>query len=195
MQNSQGTLPARWNTQQLVTMAFMAAISTVLSFIEIPLFPAAPFLKYDPSFVPAVMGAFAFGPLAGCIISFVSVIAHVFITSNIWGGVMTIICACAYLVPLGLAGKTKNASGHIPTVKLIVGFFVGSLAMIIVALLSNLVVTPIYTGAPLQSIIAMIIPILLPFNIAKVLLNSIISALVYKSIAVVLHKYSSRSRA
>ena len=65
--------------------------------------------------------------------------------------------------------------------------------MIIVALLGNLVVTPIYTGAPLQSIIAMIIPILLPFNIAKVLLNSIISALVYKSIAVLLHKYSSRN--
>lgn len=193
MQTSQGTLPARWNTQQLVTMAFMAAISTVLSFIEIPLFPAAPFLKYDPSFVPAIMGAFAFGPLAGCIISFVSVIAHVFITSNIWGGIMTIACACAYLVPLGLAGKTRNSNGHISTVRLIVGFSIGSLAMIIVALLGNLVVTPIYTGAPLQSIIAMIIPILLPFNIAKVLLNSIISALVYKSIAVLLHKYSSRN--
>ena len=43
----------RWSTRQLVTMALMCAIAALFSFIQIPLLPAAPFLTYDPSLMPA----------------------------------------------------------------------------------------------------------------------------------------------
>lgn len=33
----------RWSTRQLVTMALMCAIAALLSFVQIPILPAAPF--------------------------------------------------------------------------------------------------------------------------------------------------------
>ena len=55
----------RWSTRQLVTMALMCAIAALLSFVQIPILPAAPFLTYDPSLMPAMVCGFAFGPGAG----------------------------------------------------------------------------------------------------------------------------------
>ena len=62
---------SRWSTRQLVTMALFCALATVLSFIEFPIFPAAPFLKYDASFVPIMVGGFAYGAGPGIIIGMV----------------------------------------------------------------------------------------------------------------------------
>ena len=44
---------AAWSTRKLVLLALFTALSLILSFIEAPIFPAAPFLKYDPSAVIA----------------------------------------------------------------------------------------------------------------------------------------------
>ena len=43
-----------WSTRQLVTMALMCAIAALLSFVQIPILPAAPFLTYDPSLMPSM---------------------------------------------------------------------------------------------------------------------------------------------
>ena len=51
-----------WSTRQLVTLALLTAIAILLSFVEFPIFPAAPFLKYDASFVPIMVAGFAYGP-------------------------------------------------------------------------------------------------------------------------------------
>ena len=59
----------RWSTRQLVTMALMCAIAALFSFIQIPLLPAAPFLTYDPSLMPAMVCGFAFGPGAGFVVA------------------------------------------------------------------------------------------------------------------------------
>ena len=53
-------------TQRLTRMALLAAVSIVcILLIQIPIIPAAPFLKYDMADVPILMGAFMLGPLAG----------------------------------------------------------------------------------------------------------------------------------
>ncbi|MBR2790583.1 MAG: ECF transporter S component, partial [Eggerthellaceae bacterium] len=54
---------------------------------------------------------------------------------------------------------------------------------VICALLGNLVITPWYTGMPLQAIIDLILPVLLPFNALKAVLNAIITAVVYKAVS------------
>ena len=55
----------RWSTRQLVTMALLCAIAILLSFVEFPIFPAAPYLKYDASFVAVMVAGFAYGPASG----------------------------------------------------------------------------------------------------------------------------------
>ena len=48
---------------------------------------------------------------------------------------------------------------------------------------ANIVITPIYMGAPRDAVIAMIVPTLLPFNVLKIALNCVITAFVYKPIS------------
>ena len=54
----------RWDTRQLTAMSLLCAIGVLLSFIEFPLLPAAPFLKFDASIMPAMVCGFAYGPAA-----------------------------------------------------------------------------------------------------------------------------------
>ena len=49
-------------------------------------------------------------------------------------------------------------------------------------ILANLVITPIFMGAPTQTVIDMIVPALLPFNIVKIAINCVVTAAVYKPI-------------
>lgn len=169
---------SHWSTRQLVTMALFCALATVLSFIEFPIFPAAPFLKYDASFVPIMVGGFAYGPGPGIIIGMVTALLHGIITGNIAGAIMNILVVVGYVLPAALIyRKIHRRRGAV------IGLIVGSIVSIGMAILGNLVVTPIYTGTPLESIIAMILPILLPFNALKALINSLITLLCYKSIS------------
>ena len=169
---------ARWSTRQLVTMALFCALATVLSFIEFPIFPAAPFLKYDASFVPTMVGGFAYGAGPGIIIGVVTALLHGIISGNLAGAVMNILVVVGYVLPAALIyRKVHRRRGAI------IGLVVGSVVSIGMAILGNLVITPLYTGTPLESIIAMILPILLPFNALKALINSLITLLCYKSIS------------
>ena len=58
--------------RKLVTMAMLAALSIVLVYvIHFPIFPAASFLEYDPADIPILIGTFAYGPLAGVLLTVV----------------------------------------------------------------------------------------------------------------------------
>ena len=57
-------------TQKLAVMAMLTAIGAVLiTLVHFPLFPAAAFLQYDPADVAILVGAFAYGPVPGIIIT------------------------------------------------------------------------------------------------------------------------------
>ncbi len=44
------------------------------------------------------------------------------------------------------------------------------------AILGNLVVTPLYSGMSVDDVAALIVPVLLPFNGLKVLINAIVAS-------------------
>ncbi|NLN97988.1 MAG: ECF transporter S component, partial [Eubacteriaceae bacterium] len=51
-------------TKRLTEMAVLAAMSIILvATIHFPIFPAAPFLEYDPADIPIFIGTFMFGPI------------------------------------------------------------------------------------------------------------------------------------
>ena len=43
----------------------------------------------------------------------------------------------------------------------------------------NLIVTPLYTGVPVETVAGMIVPIILPFNLMKFTINSVVVGLVF----------------
>lgn len=168
----------RWSTRQLVTMALLCAIAILLSFVEFPIFPAAPYLKYDASFVAIMIAGFAYGPAAGVSVGTVAWAVHCAMTGDPWGFLMTIIVMLGFVLPATLIYKRHHTFKGA-----IVGLIVGVVVSIICAILGNLVITPIYTGMPREAIIDLILPVLLPFNALKAVLNAIITAVVYKAVS------------
>lgn len=177
-QTQQFTNTNQWNTKQLVTMALMCAIGVALTFIEIPIFPAAPWLKYDPAAVPALICGFAFGPASGIAVGFIGAVAHGLLFGDVPGAFMNILVTVGCVLPSALIYK------RIHTLKgAFLGLATGIICSIALAVLGNLLVTPTFYGMPLDAVIAMIIPILLPFNALKAVLNAALTLVIYKSIS------------
>ncbi len=168
---------SRWRTRQLTTMAVLVAVGTIISFIDIPIIPGVDFLKYDPSSVAMLIGAFLYGPLAGAVIGTLIALIHGS-TAGVWGVVMNVIAMVAMGVPAGLIYQHRKTRKNA-----VVALVVASVVMIVVNLLANLVVTPIYTGMPVEAVVGLILPALLPFNALKAALNSVFTLLVYKSVS------------
>lgn len=166
-----------WSTKQLVVMALLTAIALLLSFFpEFPIFPAAPYLKYDASFVPIMVVAFAYGPGAGMSVGIVAWTIHCFITGDLIGWCMTMLVLMCFMIPAALIYKNNR------TMKgAILGLAVGFIASVAGAIVGNLIFTPMY-GTPFDVVLTLVVPVLLPFNVLKAALNSVLTLVVYKSI-------------
>ena len=152
-------------TRFLVQMAVLAAMSVLLVYlIHFPIFPAAPFLEYDPADIPILIGTFMFGPVGGLIITAVACVAtgsFVLVAGNIYK-------------------KNRTRKGAV------IALVAGALTMTITMVLWNIVMTPIFMGTPREAVLAMILPVILPFNLIKAGANAVITFFVYKSVSKVL---------
>ncbi len=170
-------------------MAMLTALSIVLvTNIHLPLIPAAPFLEYDPADIPVLICAIMFGPVSGiitllavCIIQAITVSA----SSGIIGFFMHFIASSVLvLVASGIYSRKKT------TASLILGLVAGSLAMTVVMIPLNLIFTGIFMGAGTQTVINMLVPAIIPFNLLKAGINSAITFAVYTPVAHILKKYT-----
>jgi riboflavin transporter FmnP len=168
----------RWDTRQLVSMALLCAIGVILSFIEFPLLPGVPWLKYDASAMPAMVSGLAWGPVAGISVGVIGAIIHGILFADFAGAIMNILVVVCYVLPAALIyKKMRSWKGAV------VALAVGCITSTIGALLGNLVITPLYFGMPFEAVVQMIIPVLTPFNLIKAVLNSVLTIIIYKSIS------------
>ena len=66
--------------RNLVVAGMLSAVAFILMFFDFPLPMLIPsFIKMDFSDLPALLGAFALGPVYGVIISFLKNVLHIFI--------------------------------------------------------------------------------------------------------------------
>lgn len=168
----------RWTTRQLVTMALLAAIGALLSFVEFPLFPAVPFLKYDASIVCCMVGGFAFGPGAGVAIGIVEVVIHGIIMADLPGSAMNALVTVGFVLPAALMYARHRDFRHAT-----IGLVLGIICAIIMAIAGDLLIMPAYMGVPVNAVLELLIPAILPFNLIKHVLNAVITLAVYKSIS------------
>ena len=172
----------KMSTRVMVSLAMLGAISIVLvSAIHFPLIPAAAFLEYDPADIPILIGAFAFGPVAGLLLAIiVSIIQGLTVSavSGVIGIVMHIFAtgACAFVA--GSIYK-KNKTRKNAVLALVVGALVQTVAMVIM----NMIFTPLFMNIPLDKVIPMLVPIIIPFNLLKAGINGTMTFLLYKSIS------------
>ncbi|MCL1846402.1 MAG: ECF transporter S component [Coriobacteriia bacterium] len=175
----------RWSARQLAIMAIFIALGALFGFIPIPIFPpAASFgITYDPANVPAMLGGFAYGAGAGSIIGILSAVVHGLLVGDIVGTCMNIVAVVGFVVPAALICRKSRSN-----VRLIVALVVGSLVSVALIIPANLIVWPNFYGIPFDVTLTFVVPLMLPFNLLKVLLNSILSFILYKS----LHKLLER---
>ncbi|WP_288736194.1 ECF transporter S component [uncultured Enorma sp.] len=152
------------NTGKIALTALFTAASLILSFIQIPIFPAAPWLMYDPSGIVCLIAALAFGPKLGAAVAIISWLPRVFLDP--FGAPMGMVSTCALIIPAALIyARRRTRAGSIA------GMVVGAVLSVIVSCALNLVVTPLYTAVTVADVAAMILPILLPFNALKMVIN------------------------
>lgn len=185
-------------TRKMVCTSLLSAMAAVLMYIDtsVPVFPV--FLKLDISDLPALIGAFSFGPGAGVLIEAVKNVIHSLSTST--GGVGEVanfVMGSALVIPAGLLysrRRTKRTA--------VVAMVIGTIAMSIMAAGTNLfVLLPFYSRfVPLERIIELsssIIPMIddvpsliiygvVPFNLFKGSVVSFVTLLLYKRIGEVL---------
>lgn len=152
------------NTKKIALAALFTAASLILSFIQIPIFPAAPWLMYDPSGIVCLIAALAFGPKLGATVAIISWLPRV--PLDPFGAPMGMASTCALIIPAALVyarSRTRAAS--------IAGMVAGAVLSVAVTCALNLVVTPLYTAVTMMDVVAMILPILLPFNALKMAIN------------------------
>lgn len=168
-------------TKKLTTMAMLAALSIVLvTFIHFPLFPAAAFLEYDPADIPIFIGTFLFGPLAGLSLTFVVAVIQGLTVSaggQVIGIIMHILATGSFALLAGnLYKRYHTRKGAL------LALASGVLSMTVVMALCNLILTPIYMGTPVEAVLSMLVPVIIPFNLLKAGINGIITYFVYKPI-------------
>lgn len=168
----------KWGTRQLVTMALLCAIGVLLSFIEFPLIPGVTWLKYDASAMPAIVCGFAFGAGGGLAVGIAGAIIHGILMADFSGAVMNILVVIGFVVPASLIYRQGRTFP-----RAIIGLIASVVCAVIMAIVGNLVITPAYLGVPMDAVIAMILPILVPFNLAKGIINAVLTLAVYKSIS------------
>ncbi len=175
------------NTKRLVNMGVLIALSVVLVYlIRFPLFPAAPFLEYDPADIPIIFAAFAFGPLAGFVVTVIaSIIQGITVSSasGVIGIVMHILATGSFVIVAGNIYKYhKTRKGAI------IALIFGVLTMTVTMVIWNIIFTPIFLGAPLEAVLGMLVPIIIPFNLIKASVNGFITLLVYKRFRNFIHQ-------
>jgi len=194
----------------IAKVGVLSALAAAIMFIETPLPFMPPFLKLDLSEIIALLGAFALGPLAGMTIELIKNLVHLPFT--ITGGVgelANFIVGCALVVPAAWIYKRNK------TIKTAIkGLVIGSLCMVVLASLVNyFVMIPLYVeifakrfsitaDQSLQNIIQMsaeenqgiadlntlILFGIVPFNIIKVIIVSLLTFVTYKRVSPLLHR-------
>jgi len=182
-------------TRKVTMIGMLSAIAFILMYLQfnVPLMPS--FIAMDFSELPALIGAFALGPVEGVIICLVKNVLHLMRTST--GGVgelSNFLIGATFVFPAGLIyRKRNNKKGAL------IGSLIGAVLMSLLSIVTNyFIVYPIYTNfMPMEAIIGAyqainpkadtllkcLIMFNVPFTFIKGMLSVVITFLVYKRLS------------
>lgn len=135
------------------------------------------FLTFDFKDVVIAVVSFLFGPLYGVATAGTVALLELVTVSEtgIYGLIMNFCSSAAFAFTCGIIYKYKrNFSGAIFAASATV------IAVTVVMMLANILVTPYYMGVKTQVVVGMIPTLLLPFNLCKATMNAAITLIIYK---------------
>ena len=185
--------------RKLTGTAMLGAVAAVLMFIDfsVPIMPS--FIKMDVSELPALIAAFAYGPLGGAVVCLIKNLLNLLRTSTAGvGELCNFMLGVCFVLPAGLIYRHKKSR-----VTAAVGALVGAACMAVLSVPVNYFITyPVYANfMPLEAIIGMyqaifpgvdgllqcLVVFNLPFTFVKGLIDAALTFAVYKPLSPILH--------
>ena len=166
-----------YDTKRLTGVAAFSALAFGVSLItNIPV----GFLTFDAKDAIITIASFIYGPVSAVFMSFVTALLEMLTVGNTgpYGALMDFLSTLSFTFTASLIYHyNRKLSGAIISLASASVFYVG------VMMAANLVITPLYMGVNVAAVKALIPTMLLPFNIAKALMNSALVMLIYKHIS------------
>lgn len=178
-------------TNKMIKISLLSAIAVILMYVDVPVIPPFPWLKMDLSDVPALIGAFGFGPIAGVIIELFKNILYILIKGSGTGFVgetANFLIGSALVLPAGIIYHRNKSKKNA-----ILGMALGAISIEIVGILANVYfLLPAYGMHMSQAELIKYVTVgLLPLNGAKAMIVSIITYFLYKRVSVSIFKVES----
>ncbi|GMA99055.1 ECF transporter S component [Pelosinus sp. IPA-1] len=189
-----------YNTRYITKVGILSAIAVILMFFEVPLPMMPSFLKLDASELPAILGAFLLGPIAGVGIELIKNLIHGANSQTMGiGEVANFLVGVSFILPASYLYQRYNSPNGA-----IIALGVGTISMMFSAsLLNYFILLPLYQAVlhfPLEQIISLgtvanpqimdlksfITMAIAPFNLIKGIVISIFTMMIYKKIFPVL---------
>lgn len=187
------------NVKKIALIGMLGALGGLLMLIKTPLPFMPPFMDFDLASLPEIIGGFALGPVSAVVIIIVKIllkIAFLGTSTAFTGEVQNVLVSMAYVLPaVILYHKNKSKSTAIK------GMILGVVCCVVVATLTNVyIMVPLYAklyfNAPTQAIVDMchaVCPLIndiwtmaifgiVPFNIIKFGVTSVVTYIIYKKI-------------
>ena len=188
----------KFSTRVLAGVGMLSAVAAVLQYLEIPIFLMPSFIKFDFSDLPALIGAFAYGPVAGVLIELVKNLLHCAVSQSATvGELANFILGASFCLVAGLVYKKKKTKKNA-----LIGGILGAIVMGAISIPSNyFVVYPFYYNfMPEETVLAayqLLLPGMksvfesllvfnLPFTVVKGLLCVAITMFIYKPLSRIL---------
>ena len=179
-------------------------------FIEIPLFFAPSFYEIDLSEIPIMICTFYLGPVAGVVAELLKIIVKLAFkgtTTAFVGDFANFVVGCSFVLPASCIYHLKKSKKSA-----LWGMVAGTAVMTVFGSLFNAVyLLPAFSklfGLPLDAIIAMggevnsainsvstlVLFAVVPFNLLKGIIITVVTMLLYKRVSPLLHKGDERLR-
>lgn len=176
------------NTNKFIKLALLSAIAVILMYVDFPVIPIFPWLKIDLSDVPALMGAFAFGPLSGVVIELMKNLLILIVKGTgtaFVGEFANFLIGVSLVWPAAVIYKRNKTKKNA-----VLGMVVGTIAMEILGILANVyILLPAYGMAMSKAELMHYVTVgLIPFNGIKAVLVCGLTYVLYKKVSVSVFK-------
>ena len=198
------------DTHYITYTGILSAIAGVLMLFEIPLFFAPGFYKMDLSELPVLICTFYLGPVAGVVSELLKVVLKLILkgtTTAFVGDFANFAVGCSFVLPASVLYHSQPSRK-----RAILGLAVGTLVMTVFGSAFNAIyLLPKFSalfGMPLDAIVAMgtkvngainsvstlVLFAVVPFNLLKGVVVSLLTMLLYKRISPLLHLGDDRKK-
>lgn len=183
----------KFNTRTLTKVSLLSCFAFIMMILDFPigaLFPV--WLKFDFSDVPALIGSFAMGPVAGMIIELIKNLLKIAFKGTQTGGIgelANFIVGTSFVFTAGYIYSNKKTLK-----RAVMGMAAGTIAMVVIGALANyFVMLPLYdkfvpAWGLMEHRASIVKAAIIPFNILKGVIVSFVTIPLYKKISPILHK-------